>query len=166
MKKIYLSGPITGRQKDEYRLHFATVESNIRGRACANGLEFSFFNPTSLRLDHLEAPKWSDYMKSCIAELITCDGVAVLAGWQCSRGSRIELMVADALGIPIVHMEAPVNELDIVAANAEIYRYWTKLCSKWAVIEVSDEVANDRSLVEITNRFLDPHGFEYIDKVL
>lgn len=166
MKKIYISGPITGREKDECRLHFATVESNIRGRACANGLEFAFFNPTSLRLDHLEAPKWSDYMKACITELVKCDGIAVLAGWEQSRGARIEIKLADSLGIPVIYLESPVNELDIVcleSANAEIYRYWVLLCSRWAKLNSSDEMAHERSLVELTHRFLDPHGFEYID---
>lgn len=169
MKKIYLSGPITGRAEEEYRLHFATVEASIRGRAIANGLDFTFFNPTSLRLDHLHQPRWADYMKARVAELVTCDGIAVLAGWDSSRESRVELMIADALGIPVIHLEAPVNELDIVcleSANAEIFRYWSKLCASWEATEVSDEVANERTLVELTNRFLDPKGFDYIERVL
>lgn len=42
---------------------------------------------------------WECYMKADLRELLTCDGVALLRGWQMSPGARIEFTTAVAVGI-------------------------------------------------------------------
>jgi hypothetical protein len=165
MKKIYLSGPITGRPVDEYRMHFATVDASIRGKATSHAVEITTFNPTSLKLEGCKVPEWHDYMRACVAELVRCDGIAILDGWVKSRGARFEVSIADVLHIPIVYIETPVNELDLIcleSINPEIYRYWVTLVGKWESHSVNETQATDRALIETANRFLDPYGFEYI----
>jgi len=169
MKKIYLSGPITGRSVDEYRTHFASVEASIRAHAVVARTEFAMFNPTSLKIDGVDDPEWHDYMRACVRELLTCDGIAVLSGWEKSRGARFEIHMADVLHIPVVFLETPVCELDIVSleqVNNEIYRYWVRLTERWARETNDEDRVLDRSLVEITHRYLDPHGFEYIKNIV
>ena len=168
MKRIYLSGPITGRPVDEFRLHFATADATIRGLAAANGLEVNTYNPALISLDNQNAPEWHDYMRACVRELSECDGIALLSGWGGSRESLVEIRLANDLHIPIVFFEPPINELDVVCMegiNPEIYRYWVKLVTRWARSTPDDDIATDRSLAEISNRYLDPHGFEYIEKL-
>lgn len=43
---------------------------------------------------------WSDYMRRGLRQLLTCDGVALLEGWGDSRGARLEMHVAQQLGMP------------------------------------------------------------------
>ena len=44
---------------------------------------------------------WVDYMRRGIAQLILCDGVATLPGWERSRGARVEIELARGLGLPV-----------------------------------------------------------------
>jgi hypothetical protein len=45
---------------------------------------------------------WAGYMRLGIAQLVTCDMVALLPGWDRSRGAVIECDLAHKLGMPIV----------------------------------------------------------------
>lgn len=42
---------------------------------------------------------WECYMKADLRELLTCDGVALLRGWEMSPGARIEFITATSVGI-------------------------------------------------------------------
>lgn len=44
---------------------------------------------------------WPDYMRRALGELLGCEGVALLPGWETSRGATLETHVADALGMPV-----------------------------------------------------------------
>ena len=41
-----------------------------------------------------------DAMRTCLAELLRCDGVALLDGWERSKGCSTEVAVARACGMP------------------------------------------------------------------
>lgn len=102
--KLYLSGPITGKP-DGNRAAFsrAFVDLIAAGHNAVNphligdelAREFGSINP-----------EWADYMRSDIAELMTCDGVATLPGWVESRGACIEVHLAQALGMLVQSVDA------------------------------------------------------------
>lgn len=43
--------------------------------------------------------RWEDYMRLAIGQLIQCDAIHALEGWQQSRGARIEMELAQHLGM-------------------------------------------------------------------
>lgn len=48
---------------------------------------------------------WEDYLRRDLAEMLECDGVAVLPGWADSRGASLEVHVARALSMPVKAVE-------------------------------------------------------------
>lgn len=42
---------------------------------------------------------WVEYMRKDIAELLTCDAIYPLPGWEESRGARLEMHIARELGL-------------------------------------------------------------------
>ena len=56
-----------------------------------------------------DQPDWLGYMRQAIAQLITCDGVALLPGWEHSKGAQTEWLLARRLGLPVV-MAANITE--------------------------------------------------------
>lgn len=48
---------------------------------------------------------WSAYMRSDIAALIKCDAIILLAGWENSRGAKLEHHIASELGMLILKEE-------------------------------------------------------------
>lgn len=93
----YISGPMTG-YPDYNRPAFHAAEAAIRG---AKGRHWNVDNPASLDLG--PEAKWQDYMRRHIVTIGTrVSEMVVLPGWECSRGARLEVDLAHALGIPVV----------------------------------------------------------------
>lgn len=90
--KLYLAGPMTGYPDHNYpAFHAAAAWLRSLGYEIANPSE----NPAPAD------PTWSGYMRLALAQLLTCDGVATLAGWQESRGASIEVRLAQDLGMTV-----------------------------------------------------------------
>lgn len=87
-KKIYLSAPITGRNRQEREEYFAEAEDYFKSRG------WRVFNPLKNGVP-VDAPYW-EHMKKDIAELLKCDAVFMGAGWQSSKGCLTEYAVANA----------------------------------------------------------------------
>lgn len=101
-QKIYISGPITGNL--QFREHFDTAHKLISiARPAA-----AIVNPTTICSDRWS---WSRCMLSCLWHLMGCRQIAMIEGWQQSRGARIELLVALLLKMEVysvvVSGEAP-----------------------------------------------------------
>lgn len=94
--KTYISGPITG-LPDNNSAAFETAEAYIihRGDEPVNPLRITS-----------NGTQWADYMRSDIRELVTCDGIVVLKGWQGSRGSCLEVQIARELGMAFTLLDA------------------------------------------------------------
>lgn len=45
---------------------------------------------------------WADYIRKDMPMLMAARTVVVLDGWQCSRGSLLEVHIAHALGVPVL----------------------------------------------------------------
>jgi len=100
--RVYISGPMTG-YPDYNRPAFQNAARNLR---------LAGHDPIDPSR-HPEQPSWADYMRLDLADLVEADAVALLPGWEASRGARLEVDVAHALGIttsPIWLLTAPAEE--------------------------------------------------------
>lgn len=88
--KIYLSGKISGTDLDYVRCLFDKVATTLR----ALGHEVT--NPLCNGLS--ETAPWEEHMAKDIIDLLQCEGIYMLQGWEDSQGARIEHAVAKELG--------------------------------------------------------------------
>jgi hypothetical protein len=93
MKKIYLSGPISGRHTLEYLSHFNSCEKKLKGT-------YEVINPTKIK--HKPPHTWENYMKRDLKSMLECDTIYLLTGWEHSNGARIEFNLAKELGMIII----------------------------------------------------------------
>ena len=93
MKKCYIAGKITG--TTDYKERFKVGEWEV-GR-----LRMTPINPVTL--PHKHDKQWQSYMKECIAELLKCDCIFLLNGWEKSKGATMELEIAASLQYPVYH---------------------------------------------------------------
>lgn len=96
----YIAGPITG--NPAYRAEFAAAEFELqqRGYLTINPAR-SFPLPTPLHAATPAPPTWHDWMRRALVNLSLCDGVALLSGWEASRGARWERDIAEMIAIPV-----------------------------------------------------------------
>lgn len=101
--KLYVSGPIKG--QDNPREVFALAVETLRRRG------YDTLNPFDIE-PHCTCPPGSDltdssphyncFMRGDLRDMVTCDGVALLSGWQHSKGALLEQFVALSVGIPVM----------------------------------------------------------------
>ena len=109
--KIYISGPMTGLPENNYpAFHEAARTLRAKGHKVVNPAEI---HPHGwlrrllhrvLRVLRLVrgkqlAPTWADYMRADIRALLDCEAIALLPGWDQSRGARCEVSIAEDLGM-------------------------------------------------------------------
>ncbi|MDR2144608.1 MAG: DUF4406 domain-containing protein [Treponema sp.] len=161
MKKIYLCGPITGRP--DYERHFLTAEETLLYRINAEGLRIKTLNPSRFPL---KTAPWETCMRYAVRAMLTCDGIALLRGWENSRGCRMELSLAGQLKIPVVYLEPPADTPAILALfdlYSDVHRYFGNRIERLETEGRDAEDCKKIAFLETCNRFLDPHGFEYIE---
>ncbi len=54
---------------------------------------------------HKPAPTWEEYMRADLRALVGCEAIALLPGWEQSRGARREVSIADELGMPRLQLQ-------------------------------------------------------------
>lgn len=89
---VYISGAITG--VENYAQKFQEVEDILT----KEGLEA--VNPVKINHDHDKT--WESYMKVDIIELMKCDAIFMLDGWEKSKGATIERNLAITLKMPLI----------------------------------------------------------------
>src|SRR6266705_605952 len=92
MKRIYISGPMTGMPNLNF-LAFHAEAARLRAMC------HEVVNPAEGPLP--AGLPWADYMRFDIAALLTCTMVAVLPGWGKSKGARLECSIALELGMTV-----------------------------------------------------------------
>ncbi len=85
---VYISGPMSG-LPDFNRAAFHQAAHKLRA------LGYEVINPA----EQPERTTWEEYMRHDIKLLMDCRSVVLLPGWAGSRGARIEVKLADNLGI-------------------------------------------------------------------
>ena len=94
-KRVFISGPITGLDADEYVTRFEYAEYALYGQGFTEVI-----NPAALSLALPELP-WETYMEMLLPLLKQCDVIYSLAGWEKSAGARIEREYAARLGLEL-----------------------------------------------------------------
>ena len=103
--RVYLAGPMSGYPNHNFD---AFAEAAARWRSA--GVEVS--SPAEMdgdEPDHaaLAEVPWEWFIRRDLRVLLDCDAVAVLPGWQKSRGASLEVTVARALGMAVYDASAP-----------------------------------------------------------
>ena len=100
--KIYLSGKITGLDKEVYTRQFERAESFYKTSG------FDVINPVKIGEEVLKqnpSAKWEDFMQKDLEALKTCTHIALLEGWEESKGAKMEKTEAEKLGLEIMYLK-------------------------------------------------------------
>lgn len=93
MTRIYIAGPMTGVEGlNHAAFHAEAARLRDLGHEVVNPAEINP-NPDA---------EWTECMRADIAQLVTCDAIALLPGWGNSRGARLEHYIANALDMTIL----------------------------------------------------------------
>lgn len=90
---IYISGKITG--TGDYKERFSEAESRLENQG------HKVINPARLN-NALPELSHEEYMTICMAELLLCDSIYMLKGYENSKGAMQELKWARENGLRIV----------------------------------------------------------------
>ena len=87
--KVYIAGAITN--NPDYNKQFAEAEEILKasGHTVLNPVKNKGFS-------------YKDYIDMGLCELMKCDGIYLLDGWQNSRGARLEFLYALVTDMVIV----------------------------------------------------------------
>lgn len=85
---LYISGPMTGIEDYNYPAFHEVKESLLEAG-------HQVISPADLP----DMDEWVDYMEANILDVFRADGLALLSGWENSKGARIEFRIAECRGI-------------------------------------------------------------------
>lgn len=99
--KVYIAGPMSGLPEFNYPA-FNTAEGQllVAGFTPLNPARSEAHNTTG------KPQSWDWYMRHALRMVTDADGIALLPGWENSRGATLENHVGSALGLDI----RPINE--------------------------------------------------------
>lgn len=108
---VYLAGPMTGYPEFNYP---AFHEGAARLRA----LGFRVLNPAE-NFGGDQTRDYREYMRADAAMILSADGIALLPGWERSKGARFELHLAQLLGLSVFDATtgAPLEAPQVVTAD-------------------------------------------------
>jgi hypothetical protein len=112
--RVYVAGPMTGYENFNYpAFHEAAKLLRYHG--------YEVVSPAELNDQSVD---WVSAMKTDIAALVHCGIVFVLPGWEKSKGTNIELLLATLLGIEIRNIDGTALRFDVARC---IYHLLTML---------------------------------------
>lgn len=91
--KVYIAGPMTGIPN----LNFPAFHEAARRLRAEGHLAV---NPAEINAD--PSAGWLECMRADIRELVTCEAIFLLPGWELSRGATLERHIAERLGFAIL----------------------------------------------------------------
>jgi len=91
MSKIYISGAISGMSIGVAKAAFADAKDYLYWNS--EHLHHNIINPFYIK-PFLGLENWLCYMINDVRELLKCDSIYMLKGWQNSRGACIEHLIA------------------------------------------------------------------------
>lgn len=103
MKKIYISGQISGLPYDEVVAKFKEAEERLQAQG------YETVNPMKNGLPD-NAP-WELHMALDIVQLLGCETIYLLPDWQQSKGATLEKTIAELTGKTMIYEEVPAFQL-------------------------------------------------------
>jgi hypothetical protein len=102
--KYFISGAIskyasTPEGRKEVSDKFMSAEFDLITKQIATEV----FNPIRLVDEYGWNNDWKFYMSICLQQLLHCDAVYFLKGWQLSEGAKLEYKVAEHLKMKMVY---------------------------------------------------------------
>ena len=95
--RIYIAGPMTGLPDFNFpAFHAAAKHLRAQGHDVVNPAEIS---PDPLL-------SWEEWMRRDIPQLLTCEAIYLLPGWENSKGAWLEYAIANALKIPMFYKDS------------------------------------------------------------
>lgn len=92
--RIYVAGPMTGIANDN-------VPAFVQAQAQLRALGHDVVIPCDTDAGEQAGRTWAEWMHRDIALLLTCEAVALLPGWERSRGACREVTVALTVDMPL-----------------------------------------------------------------
>ena len=99
-RRWYLSGSVTN--DPDFRDKFDYAEFQLRSRG------YKVLNPVKHEKDGKE---WSYYLRKDLRKLTRCQGIILIDGWENSKGARLELKVAQELGLEAMEFDCVTGYL-------------------------------------------------------
>ena len=93
MKKVYISGRVSGLPYEEVKAKF---------EAAALHLRYENYEPIIPLVDGAKDSEWVRLIQRSMDLLSKCDGIYMIDGWNRSFGAQIEYLVATKLGLFII----------------------------------------------------------------
>lgn len=88
---LYLAGPMAGYPHYNHpAFHEAAAKLRDAGYAVLNPAEYG-----------VDITDWATCLRRDLHDVLNAEAVALLPGWQASRGSQLEVHVAKALGMKV-----------------------------------------------------------------
>lgn len=88
--RIYVAGPMTGYEALNFpAFHAAAAQLRALGHEVVN--------PAEINSD--PGADWLTCMRADIKQLVDCDAIAMLPGWERSKGATLERLIAVGLGL-------------------------------------------------------------------
>lgn len=118
MTRLYLAGPMTGIANLNFPLFHAeaarlrTLGHDVVNPAELNGGADELVACAAMTPEEL-AVHWLKCMRKDVVALMTCDCIALLPGWERSRGVNVERSLFINLGLPVAlaaDLVQPVQE--------------------------------------------------------
>jgi hypothetical protein len=97
-KTVYISGPMTGLPDLNFPAFHAAAQQ-------LRGLGLNAVNPAEINPDN--GMSWEACMRADIKALCDCDAIALLPGWERSKGAHLELHIAHRLNLDVVYTDRP-----------------------------------------------------------
>lgn len=94
-KRVYLSGPMNGLPEFNYPA-FNDKASELRARG------WHVENPAENPAPPCGA--WNMYMRMALWQLLSCEAIYLLPGWENSRGACVEYSIAQTLGMEVIEV--------------------------------------------------------------
>lgn len=99
MKRIYIAGPMTGKPDLNFPL-FHREAARLRAEG------WQVVNPAEINPD--PGAGWLPCMRADIKQLVDCEAILMLPGWEWSRGASLEHHIAQRLEMRVIYIQAEV----------------------------------------------------------